>query len=77
MLQSAGRGSKHRRVQTRSGSHFSRRSRSRGSRSTAMGLRIYVMTDMAGVAGVVNSDDYCNRDSRYYEVGRELTTLEA
>ncbi len=34
------------------------------------------MTDMEGVAGVVSSVDYCAPDSRYYEVGRELTTLE-
>lgn len=34
------------------------------------------MTDMEGVAGVVNSVDYCAPESRYYEVGRELTTLE-
>jgi D-amino peptidase len=40
-------------------------------------VKIYIMTDMEGVAGVVNSDDYCLPASRYYEVGRELTTLEA
>ena len=34
------------------------------------------MTDMEGVAGVVSSVDYCAPDSRYYEVGRTLTTLE-
>jgi D-amino peptidase len=39
-------------------------------------MKLYIMTDMEGVAGVVNSDDYCNQTSRYYEVGRELTTLE-
>jgi len=39
-------------------------------------MRLYIMTDMEGAAGVVNSDDYCNHSSRYYEVGRELTTLE-
>jgi D-amino peptidase len=39
-------------------------------------MKIYIMTDMEGVAGVVSSVDYCAPDSRYYEVGRELTTLE-
>ena len=31
---------------------------------------------MEGVAGVVSSVDYCAPESRYYEVGRTLTTLE-
>jgi D-aminopeptidase len=39
-------------------------------------MKIYIMTDMEGVAEVVSSTDYCAPDSRYYEVGRELTTLE-
>ena len=39
-------------------------------------VRVYVMTDMEGVAGVVSSTDYCSPESRYYEVGRTLTTLE-
>src|SRR5687768_16983649 len=39
-------------------------------------MKIYIMTDMEGVAGVVSSVDYCAPDSRYYEVGRTLTTLE-
>jgi D-amino peptidase len=39
-------------------------------------MKIYIMTDMEGVAGVVSSEDYCAPTSRYYEVGRELTTLE-
>ena len=39
-------------------------------------MKVYVMTDMEGVAGVVSSTDYCAPESRYYEVGRELTTLE-
>jgi len=34
------------------------------------------MTDMEGVAGVVSSVDYGTPDSRYYETGRTLTTLE-
>lgn len=39
-------------------------------------MKVYIMTDMEGVAGVVSSVDYCTPDSRYYEVGRTLTTLE-
>ncbi|MCY4436285.1 MAG: M55 family metallopeptidase [Chloroflexi bacterium] len=39
-------------------------------------MKIYIMTDMEAVAGVVDSDNYCNKSSRYYERGRELTTLE-
>ena len=39
-------------------------------------MKLYIMTDMEGVAGVVSSVDYCAPDSRYYEVGRTLTTLE-
>jgi D-amino peptidase len=39
-------------------------------------VKLFIMTDMEGVAGVVNSVDYCAPDSRYYEMGRELTTLE-
>ncbi|MGH2354558.1 MAG: M55 family metallopeptidase, partial [Chloroflexota bacterium] len=39
-------------------------------------MKIYIMTDMEGVAGVVSSVDYGAPDSRHYEVGRELTTLE-
>lgn len=39
-------------------------------------MKVFVITDMEGVAGVVSSVDYCAPDSRYYEVGRTLTTLE-
>lgn len=39
-------------------------------------MKIYIMTDMEGVAGVLSSTDFCSPESRYYEVGRELTTLE-
>ena len=39
-------------------------------------MKIYVMTDMEGVAGVVDSPNYCFPESRYYERGCELTTLE-
>jgi D-amino peptidase len=39
-------------------------------------MKIYIMTDMEGVAGVLSSVDFCAPDSRYYETGRTLTTLE-
>ena len=39
-------------------------------------MKIYVMTDMEGVAGVIDSPNYCFPESRYYERGCELTTLE-
>jgi D-amino peptidase len=39
-------------------------------------VKVYIMTDMEGVAGVVSSTDYCAPDSRYYQIGRELTTRE-
>lgn len=39
-------------------------------------MKVYLMTDMEGVCGVINSDDYTVPGSKYYEVGRELTTLE-
>lgn len=39
-------------------------------------MRIYILTDQEGVAGVVNADDYGGPGGRYYEVARELTTLE-
>jgi D-amino peptidase len=39
-------------------------------------VKIYIMTDMEGVAGVISSTDYCYPDARYYEIGRTLTTLE-
>ena len=39
-------------------------------------MRVYIMTDLEGVAGVVNSDDYCIPEGRYYEVARKLLTKE-
>lgn len=39
-------------------------------------MKLYVMTDMEGVAGVIDSPSYCFPESRYYERGCELTTLE-
>ncbi len=39
-------------------------------------MKLFVMTDMEGVAGVIDSPNYCFPESRYYERGCELTTLE-
>lgn len=39
-------------------------------------MRIYVLTDQEGVAGVVSSMDYATPDARYYETARRLLTLE-
>jgi D-amino peptidase len=39
-------------------------------------MKIYLMTDMEGVTGVVNSPDWCIPGGRYYEDGKTLLTLE-
>jgi len=39
-------------------------------------MRVYLMTDLEGVAGVMNSTDWIYPDSRYYETGREFLTKE-
>ena len=39
-------------------------------------MKVYIMTDLEGVAGVTNFDDYGTPEGRYYEVARELTTSE-
>lgn len=39
-------------------------------------MHIYIMTDLEGVCGVMNSEDWCTTTSRYYEQGRELLTRE-
>lgn len=39
-------------------------------------MKVYIMTDMEGVAGIINWDDYGAPDARYYELARELTTME-
>lgn len=39
-------------------------------------MKVYLMTDMEGVAGVMNSTDWIYTDSRYYEKGKELLTKE-
>ncbi len=40
-------------------------------------MKLYLMTDMEGSAGVLNHDDWCMRTSQFYEMGREFLTLEA
>lgn len=39
-------------------------------------MKVYIMTDLEGVAGVINFDDYATPKGRYYELARELTTME-
>ncbi len=39
-------------------------------------MRIYVMTDLEGVCGVMNYRDWCEPQSRYYEKAKELLTAE-
>ena len=39
-------------------------------------VKVYLMTDLEGVAGVMNSTDWIYPDSRYYEKGREYLTKE-
>jgi D-amino peptidase len=41
-----------------------------------MHMRIYVMTDLEGVAGVLNFEDWCGPEGRYYELAKELLTRE-
>lgn len=38
--------------------------------------KIYIMTDMEGVAGILNSADWCYSSGRHYELGKELLTRE-
>ena len=39
-------------------------------------MKIYVMTDLEGVAGVLDSVNWCERDSRYYDRAKGLLTGE-
>ncbi|MGQ9730891.1 MAG: M55 family metallopeptidase [Candidatus Zipacnadales bacterium] len=39
-------------------------------------MKVYIMTDLEGVAGVINWDDYGAPGARYYETARSLTTAE-
>jgi len=38
--------------------------------------RVYIMTDLEGVAGVRDSEQWCGPDGRYYDLARKLLTLE-
>ncbi|MDD5678192.1 MAG: M55 family metallopeptidase [Kiritimatiellae bacterium] len=39
-------------------------------------MRIYIVTDLEGVAGILDSENWCLWESRYYEAGKELLTRE-
>lgn len=39
-------------------------------------MKIYVMTDLEGVAGVLDFDNWCSPESRYFEIAKELLTYE-
>jgi len=39
-------------------------------------MKLYIMTDLEGVAGVINARDYIYQESRYYETARRLLTEE-
>ncbi len=39
-------------------------------------MRIYIMTDLEGVAGVLNFEEWCHPGARYYDVAKELLTRE-
>jgi len=39
-------------------------------------MKIYLMTDLEGVAGVLDSENWCLWDSRYYDLAKELLTNE-
>lgn len=39
-------------------------------------MKVYIMTDMEGVAGVLNFEDWCTPSSRYYDLAKEFLTME-
>lgn len=39
-------------------------------------MRVYIQTDVEGVAGVLDVENWCTPQSRYYDVGKELLTAE-
>ena len=39
-------------------------------------MKIYLMTDLEGVAGVLDFENWCTPESRYYELAKEFLTLE-
>ena len=42
----------------------------------ASATKVFIMTDMEGVAGVLDFDNWCTPESRYYDLGKEFLTLE-
>jgi len=44
--------------------------------SSKRGKRVYIMTDMEGVAGILDSENWCKPEGRYYDLGKELLTAE-
>jgi len=40
------------------------------------GSSVYIMTDLEGVACVLDFENWCTPDSRYHEMAREFLTLE-
>lgn len=39
-------------------------------------MKIYIMTDLEGVAGVLDFENWCTPSSRYYETAKEFLTME-
>lgn len=39
-------------------------------------MKIYIMTDLEGVAGVLDFENWCRPESRYYELAKEFLTRE-
>ena len=39
-------------------------------------ISVYIMTDMEGVAGVLDFEQWTSPESRYYDLGKEFLTLE-
>src|SRR5512136_889905 len=39
-------------------------------------ISVYIMTDMEGVAGVLDFENWTSPESRYYDDGKEFLTLE-
>ena len=54
----------------------SRAQDARSPGSKQRGRSVYIMTDMEGVAGLLDSENWCKPESRYYELGKEFLTLE-
>jgi D-amino peptidase len=42
----------------------------------AAGSSVYIMTDMEGAAGILDFENWCSPESRYYEMAKEFLTLE-